>query len=139
MPRVQLQLYVDPGSAEIVCNLLLNDGTYERMTAVVDTGAEVSMFPRELLQRVKYRLGSREKITVEQAGIAKQSFEAVEGFVSLYFEDQLGNETGLIEVPVWFAEGTIPLVGFSGILDRVVLHIDMIQRVGWIEVEDEEN
>lgn len=139
MPRIQLQLYVDPGSAEVICNLLLNDGTYERVTAVVDTGAEVSLFPRELLKRVKYRLGRREKITVEQAGLAKQAFEAVEGYVSLYFEDQLGNETGLIEVPVWFADGTIPLVGFAGILDRAVLHVDMVEQQGWIEIEDKED
>ncbi len=28
------------------------------------------------------------------------------------------------------------LIGFAGILDRGVLHVDMLQRRGWIDIDD---
>lgn len=135
MPRIQLQLYINPGAAEVFVNIKRKDGIYQRFTATVDTGAEVSLLPFIMLNDVEYRRTARGNITVDQAGIAKQSFEATEAFVTIFLEDQTGVQTGEFEVRVWFADTDEVLVGFDGILDRAVLHIDMPKRDGWIEME----
>jgi len=135
MPRIHLRVYIEPGEAEIVCNILIQDGEYERLTAIIDTGAEVSVFPERLLNTVVYRLSERGQFTIEQAGIARQVFEAIEAYVTITLEDQYGNVTRPFEIPVWFANTKIPLIGFAGVLDKSVLFIDTPKRMGWIELD----
>lgn len=43
MIRIQLRVYVSPGEAEVTFNVKLKDQSYERVTATIDTGAEVSL------------------------------------------------------------------------------------------------
>jgi len=134
MPRIYLRVYIDPGQAEVVCNLLRADGLFERITAIVDTGAAISLFPNDLLNKLQYRIGGRETFIIEQAGIANQAFQAVEAYVTMFLEDQFGNRTEPFEVLVWFADTDKALIGFAGILDRSILHIDMLQQQGWLEI-----
>ncbi len=136
MPRIHLRVYVEPEQAEVLCNVLRSDGTYERLAAVVDTGAAVSLMPNDLLNKVAHRLGKRGSFIVEQAGIANQSFQAVEGYVMLMLEDEYGQRTSPFEVLVWFADTKVALIGFADVLDRAILHIDMLdQRLGWLQID----
>lgn len=136
MPRIHLRIYVDPGEAEITFNIQLHDQSYERVTGTVDTGAEVSLLPNYLLTRIGTIVDDEhETFIVDQAGIANQAFSAVRATVTLFLEDQYGNRTRAFEVPVWFADTEIALIGFKGILDRAVLHLDMPKREGWLEID----
>lgn len=134
MAHLQLRVYVDPGAAEIFCNVLRKDGNYEKLTAALDTGAAVSLLPDDLLEWVNYRLSPVGNISIDQAGIAKQSFSAIEGFVTITLEDQTGTITQPFEARVWFAKTNKALIGFADILDHAILHIDMLHRSGWIEI-----
>jgi hypothetical protein len=73
-------------------------------------------------------------VTITQAGIAQQDFEATEAFVTIYLEDAAGNQTPSFEILAWFTATRQTLIGFQDILDRAVLHIDMPQRDGWLEI-----
>jgi Retroviral aspartyl protease len=130
---IQLRISTDPGVAEIFCNLLRKDGNQEKITAVIDTGAEISLFPLELFPLLQTK--EQEEIEVEQAGIAKQSFGAVSTRIQIAFEDATGNLTPLFEIPVWFANTDARIIGFAGVLDRSILHIDMLQQSGWLEID----
>ncbi len=132
MTRLRLQIYIDPAEVEVFCNVRRRDGAYERLAAVIDTGAVVSLLPDDLLEFVEYRF--IQSISVEQAGIAKQSFEAVEGLVTTTLEDASGEITQPFEIPVWFANTNKALIGFAGVLERAILHIDMLRRDGWLEI-----
>jgi hypothetical protein len=134
MTRIQLQIYTDPGGAEVYVNLRLKQGGHERVAAFVDTGAETSLFPTYFMSFLDYRLAEMSEVIIDQAGISEQVFTAIRAYVRLFLEDALGNITPEFEVPVWFAESDEMLVGFEGILDRAVLHIDMPQRIGWIDL-----
>lgn len=133
MARIQLQIYLEPSELEVFINLKTKDGSQKRRAATVDTGAQVSLLPKELMDSVEYRLTERSKIIIGQAGIAKQSFEAVEAFVTLFLEDQFGGRTQAFEARVWFAETDVILLGFDSILDRAVLHVDMPNRTGFLD------
>jgi hypothetical protein len=136
MPRIQLRLYVDPGQAEVVFNVRRNDDTYERLVGVIDTGAAVSLLPNDLLDKVATRLAGSGTIIIDQAGIAGQSFEATEAYVTVFLEDQTGTRTAEFEVRVWFADTDEVLIGFEGILDQAILHINMRDaHNGWIEID----
>jgi hypothetical protein len=135
MTRINLQIYVSPGQAEISFALKQTDETYERFTAVIDTGAEVSLFPIKFLEGTEYRLSEKGKVKIGQAGIAQQKFDATEAFVTIILEDADGNRTQPFEVLAWFAPTRLALVGFQDILDHAVLHIDMPQRTGWLEID----
>jgi hypothetical protein len=135
MPRLQLRIYVAPGEAQIFCKLPRKDGTYETITAMVDTGAAVSLFPVELLDVIDYYPMGRERVTIDQAGIASQFFEAVEAEVTVSLEDETGQITHAFNIPAWFADTDAPLIGFAGVLDRAILHIDMPRREGWLEID----
>jgi hypothetical protein len=136
MIRIQLRLYVNPGEAEITVAIKLPDNTYERMTGKVDTGAEISLLPNDILKKLPPIADEERQIfTVEQAGIAKQSFQVEERQITLILEDQFGNETQPFVARVWFGETEIALIGFQNILDRAVLHIDMPQHSGWLEID----
>jgi hypothetical protein len=131
---IQLRISTDPGVAEIFCTLLRADGNQEKLTAVIDTGAEISLFPLELLPLLKTAQG-RKAIEVEQAGIAKQTFQAVSVRIQIAFEDAMGKLTPQFQIPAWFADTDTSIIGFAGVLDRAVLHIDMPQQLGWLEID----
>ncbi len=133
MTRLHLRTYIAPGAAELFCNVLRQDGSYERLAATVDTGAQISMLPDDLLDLVVYR--EYTTITIEQAGIAQQAFQGAEALVTITLEDEFGNITEPFEIQTWFADTNRSLVGFLGVLDRAVLHIDMPQRSGWLEID----
>lgn len=133
MTRLQLRLYTDPGEAQIFCNLLRQDGNEEKISATIDTGAAVSLFPQELLDDIVYRTADQPNIMIGQAGIAQQSFTAIEAYITISLEDELGHITPPFEIVAWFAKTSKKLIGFAGILDRSVLHIDMPQQTGWLD------
>jgi hypothetical protein len=137
MSRIQLRAYIDPGSVEIFVNLKLKNGNFHRLTAVVDTGAQVSLFPSDLLEEVEHQITEQKSIVIDQAGIAHQSFEAKEVLITLFFEDSNGNRTKELKVRAWFADTEINLVGFADVLDRATLFIDNREsRSSWIEFDD---
>jgi hypothetical protein len=131
-------MYRNPGAAEVFVNYRQQDGSFDRITAVVDTGAEVSLFPITLLPLLDHRFTGRGRFTVEQAGMARQSFEAVEALVTVFLEDQFGARTIPFQAPIWFAATEEALVGFAGILDRAVLHLDMPRLNGYLELDKEQ-
>ena len=135
MPKIQLRIYIDPGQAEVVLGIKDKQGFHERVTAIIDTGAAVSLFPNDLLDKVDFRPAERSAIIIDQAGIAGQSFAATEGFVTLFLEDQYGARTQEFAARVWFADTGQALVGFDGILDRAILHIDVRTRTGWMDID----
>jgi hypothetical protein len=125
---------MNPGGVEAFVNVKRSDGGFTLMTAMVDTGAEISLFPRHFLDSFEYReIG---KISAQQAGIAKQAFEAVEAFITIYLEDLSGAHTKDVEIRAWFSDADVALLGFDGLLDIATLHIDMRQLNGWIEIDD---
>lgn len=136
MPRLQLRISIDPGKAETFARIKRKDGGYHFVVATIDTGAEVSLLPAKLLNFIDYRLAGHGTITVDQAGIARQSFVATEAIVTLLLEDEFGVETNEFEARGWFADTGVALIGFADILDRATLHIDMWQtRNAWIEID----
>jgi hypothetical protein len=132
--RINLRLYKEPGAAEIFVNLKRQDGGYELMVAVIDTGAEYSLLPTDLLQILEYEQADRGAFRIEQAGMARQVFEATEATVTVYLEDVAGSRTPEFGARFWFADTRARLVGFKDILDRAALHIDMLKMEGWLEM-----
>jgi len=102
--------------------------------ATVDTGAEVYLLPSLLMTVLDYRISERGSFSIEQAGIAQQSFEAIEAYITLFIEDSTGHRTRDFEVRVWFAGTRELLLGFEGILDRGILHVDMLHLTGYLEL-----
>jgi len=100
---------------------------------VVDTGAQTSLMPDELMPLVEYRLSERGRFVIEQAGIAAQSFDAIEAYVTIFLEDIAGTRSEEFEARVWFTDTIKFLIGFSGILDRAVLHLDMPNLIGYLD------
>jgi hypothetical protein len=90
MARVQLQIYVDPGELDVIISITRKDGGEYRMTAIVDTGAEYSLFPIRLLDQFQHRIVDTGELDVEQAGIARQAFKAIVADVDLFLEDANG-------------------------------------------------
>jgi hypothetical protein len=133
MKRIALGINLNPSSVDLVTNIRALDGSFYRLTAFVDTGADISLLPKRLLPLFEHEIITER--TVDQAGIAGQAFSAVEARIKLFFEDSLGNESDEIEALVLFADTTIELIGFQDILDRATVHIDFRQsRTGWIEL-----
>jgi len=133
--RLQLRIHLNPSEVLVFCNLSRKDGNLEKMAGVVDTGAAVSLFPDSLLDVIIYRPAKQGKVTIDQAGVAAQSFQAVEAFATVSLEDTQGNLTQPFEILAWFGKTEIALIGFQDVLDRAVLHIDMPQRSGWLEID----
>jgi hypothetical protein len=137
MARIELRTYIQPGRAEVFVNIRANDDSLETFIAVIDTGGEISLLPEDLLKKIPYRLSEKGKVILEQAGIARQEFEAVEAYIKLYLEDEHGNRSPELEVRAWFADTDRNLLGFEGILDSAVLHIDMLHtRSSYLEFAD---
>ena len=133
MARIQLRIYRDPGQIEVFLNIKRKDSGYEKRAAIVDTGAQVSLLPSLLMNVLEYRLSERGSFSIEQAGIASQSFEAIEAYVTVFLEDLAGNRTENFETRVWFAATREVLLGFDGVLERGVLHLDMLNLTGYLE------
>ena len=133
MPRIQLRVYTEPGQAEVFVNIKRKNGAYLTRAAVVDTGAQTSLMPDELMPLIEYRLSERGRFVIEQAGIAAQFFEATEAYVTIFLEDTAGNRSGEFEARVWFTDTIKFLVGFTDILNRAVLHMDMPNLSGYLE------
>ena len=136
MARLQLRVYRDPGQAEVFVNVKRKDGGYDKRAAIVDTGAQVSLLPSLLMNVLDFRMSGDSRFTIEQAGIASQAFEAIEAHVSMFLEDVDGNRTDEFEARVWFAETREVLLGFDGVLDYAVLHLDMPDLTGYLEFSD---
>jgi len=134
MTQIALRLYIGPGAAEILISVGRLDGGFERLTAIIDTGAAVTLLPAYLMADVEHRLEEKSAVVIEQAGIAQQAFKATAAIIRLFLEDELGAQSEELEVPVWFADTQAILIGFEGVLDRAILHIDMLNRSGWIEI-----
>src|SRR5690348_11169183 len=113
MPRITLRLYVEPGSAEVFLSVRLKNGGYARFAAVVDTGAAVCLFPRDLLDQFEYRTAESSEVHIEQAGIAMQTFSAVEALITVFLEDLSGARTSEHEIRAWFANTETILIGFD--------------------------
>lgn len=77
MTRIQLRIETQPTEVVLFCATKRTDQALERLAAVIDTGAEVSLVPDTLLDEIVHRRTGRGKFVVEQAGIAKQEFEAM--------------------------------------------------------------
>jgi len=131
--RIQLRVYTEPGQAEVFVNIKRRDGGYYTRAAVVDTGAQTSLMPDELMPLVEYRLSERGRFMLEQAGIAAQAFEATEAYVTVFLEDMAGARTAEFEARVWFTDTIKFLIGFSDILDQAVLHLDMPHLTGYLD------
>jgi hypothetical protein len=137
MARIRLRIDRSWYLAETFIRLQLTDGAVEYVLAAVDTGAHTSLLPISLLAKVEHDMTEEEGVVLEQAGVAHQRFEAVEAVIKLSLEDEFGGATGEFEAPVWFAETDSPLVGFRGILERAVLHLDMPNLSGYLEFPDQ--
>ena len=133
--RIQLRIYTQPGGVEAYINLKRRDGGYRTVTAWVDTGAAVSLLPDVLRSELDYRLSERGNVVIQQAGIAGQHFEATEAYVTVNLEDQTGTRTPDFEIRVWFAEANDLLLGFDSVLDHSILHVDMLNLQGWLDVD----
>jgi hypothetical protein len=135
MARLQLQLYVDPGQADVFVSLVRSNQTRTyRTVGTIDTGAEVCLMPLALLDQIEHRIINN-KLEIEQAGIAGQGFSAIEAEVRLSLEDLNGNETRELKVRAWFAKTDVVLLGFRDLLEHAKLYIDMPHRDGWIEID----
>ena len=134
MARLQLLIYRDPGQVEVFLNIKRKDGGYDKRAAIVDTGAQVSLLPDFLMDDLELRPGERGAFTIEQAGIAKQAFQAQEAYVTVFLEDAAGQRTDDFEMRAWFADTSDPLLGFEGCLERAVLHVDMPNLTGYLEL-----
>lgn len=133
MTRIQLRVYRDPGQADVFLNIKRKDGGYDKRAALVDTGAQVSLLPGFLMNILAFRPSERGAFTIEQAGIAKQTFQAVEAYIAVFLEDEAGNRTNEFEILVWLADASDILLGFDGVLESAVLHLDMPNLSGYIE------
>ena len=135
MTQLRLRLYTNPGSVEIFIKLVQKSDEDLRLTAVVDTGAETTLLPNYLKELLEYKTTERGSFVIEQAGIAEQAFEATEAIVTLALEDEFGAQTATFEAPVWFGGTDYVLLGFNGILDRAVLHLDMPNLNGTLDLD----
>jgi hypothetical protein len=135
MSRINLLLSVMPYEVETYVRLKQADGEFLLIVGYVDTGADKSLFPISFLESVEHNILNSD-IEIQQAGIAKQSFKAVEAKVTLYFEDLQGNVSHHIEARAWFAETDDVLIGIQDLLEHATLFVDYRQtRTGWIEFD----
>lgn len=136
MARLQLRVYRSPGYAETFLQIKGQDNQFAPRVAVIDTGAQITLLPMHLLETIEYRLTQRGNFTIDQAGIAKQSFEAIEAEITVYLEDLAGNRSPEFVVPAWFAQTDKSLIGFGGILEQAIFHLDMPHLSGYLEFPD---
>lgn len=90
------------------------------------------------MTRLETQITERGSITIEQAGIAKQSFEASEAVITVFLEDIAGNRTEDFQILAWFSDTDKALIGFGGVLERAILHLDMPHLRGYLDFEFEQ-
>ena len=134
MTHLRLRIYTNPGSLEIFMLIPQRDGNDKRLTAIIHTGAQISLLPQALMDVLEYRTLGVGSLFLEQAGIPSLGFEATEAIVRLALEDELGVQTAKFEAPVWFAGTNYVLLRFQGVLDRAVLHLDMPNLSGYLDI-----
>ncbi len=134
MTRLQLQVYRDPGQVETFLNIRRSIGGYVTRAVIIDTGAEISLLPEYLLDEIAFRPTDRGRFEIQQAGIADQVFSALEAEITVYLEDLTGNRSAEFTIPAWFSRTGMALVGFGGILERVIFHLDMPNLSGYLEL-----
>lgn len=133
MPRIDLILTFQPSEIEVFVGYKRTDGIIIPHIATVDTGAELSLFPISWLKTAEHTV--LREVILEQAGLAKQAFEAVEAEIIVRLEDLKGNISPELKVRAWFAETDKILLGFQGILDSAILYADFLQsRTGYLEL-----
>jgi hypothetical protein len=138
MDRIYLRVYLQPSYVEGFLNISTPDGSHERLSVTIDTGAAISLFPYWLLGRVAYRLTETPQVSLQQAGLTKHSFEATEAYIRVFMEDWLGHRSREFEIRAWFAETSQHLLGFDGVLDQANLAINMLNtRQAWVEFPSE--
>jgi hypothetical protein len=127
MPRIDLVLNYQPSVVEVFIAYKRTDGIFIPSLGILDTGAELSLFPIGWLKSAEHTI--IQAVSLGQAGIAKQAFDAVEAEIIVHLED--------LRVRAWFAETDKIIIGFQDILDRAILHVDYLQsRTGYIELQD---
>jgi hypothetical protein len=133
MARINLLLSTLPYEIEAYIRLKESNGNFELKKGYIDTGAEKSLFPLELLKYLEHKILDT-GVEVGQAGIARQYFHAVEAEITLYFEDAQGNMSSVMRVRAWFADTEELIIGFQDILEHATLFVDFRQtRTAWIE------
>lgn len=134
MTKINLILSTRPCEVEVGVSFKGLDGGFELNYGMIDTGAELSLFPEKWLSTAEHTI-IKHDVILEQAGIAKQGFTAIEAEITLLLEDGLGNQSQSLQVRAWFAETTRVIVGFQDILDRAEIYIDYKKtRTGWIDI-----
>lgn len=96
MSRINLLLSIAPYEVEVYVRLKQADGDSLLIMGYVDTGADKSLFPISFLETIEHSILNSD-IEIQQAGIAKQGFKAVEAKITLYFEDLQGNTSHQME------------------------------------------
>jgi hypothetical protein len=134
MTQLQLRVYQDPGSAEIFLNIRQLDGDYYKYAASIDTGAETTLLPNYLLSQFVHRLAYPSQIRIKQAGLANQEVLVTLAYIFVYLEDEYGARSAEFETLAWFAHTDLHLVGFGGILERAILHLDMPHLSGYLDM-----
>jgi hypothetical protein len=133
MSRINLLLSIAPYEVEAYVRLKQTDGDSLLIMGYVDTGADKCLFPISFLETIEHKL-LNSNIEIQQAGIAKHNFKAVEAKITLYFEDLQGNVSHHMEARAWFAETEDILIGIQDVLEHATLFVDYRQtRTGWIE------
>lgn len=134
MTRPGLILTTQPYEIQIFVRFKRTDGLFEPIIGIIDTGAEISLFPKTWLEVAEHKLFNHE-IVIEQAGIARQAFNAVEAEIALYCEDLQANQSQPMTVRAWFADTTKVIIGFNDILDHAKFYVDFQEtRTGWVEL-----
>lgn len=131
MTKVNLEVKIEP-SAAIVSVAIRTTDSWQVVSAVVDTGAEMSLFDVSLLHEIEYQL--LDTVVVEQAGIANQAVTLIEAEIQALVFDMAGNYSRLMTMKAWFTNTAQHLLGFEGILDASRLVIDMPKREAYLDV-----
>ena len=134
MTRVSLRITQSPPEAEVMIRFLRADGGWLYITANVDTGAEITFLPIDLLAILAYDTVNTAHLTVERAGVKKANYEVVETSILVQIEDEFGNVSQPFTMPIWFGQTSVRLFGMTNALERGALHLDMQALSGYIDI-----
>jgi hypothetical protein len=133
----RIELLIGSISAEIYAQVEAETEYIVHILATVDTGAQISLLPLAVAERIYPSVEALPLVEIEQAGLTNHYFLAREGLIRIRFEDATGAITGAMDALCWFTDTDKPLIGFDGILDRATLYLEMRQtRTGWMEFND---
>lgn len=71
MAKINLILSVQPCEVEMGVSFKGTDGGFELNYGMIDTGAELSLFPKKWLITAQHKI-LKDNVSLEQAGIARQ-------------------------------------------------------------------